>query len=116
MRVKMGNWSRDTMADRAIRSPKSFPKCSEGNLGTETRASGELQGQLPRGRGLCQPRAPDSPVLGLPSPTHTHTALPHGLGSGFQTTEHRESTGLGPGTQTHRLCPQEISRKRQGTK
>lgn len=37
MRVKMGNWSRDTTADKAITSPKSLPKCSEGKLGRETR-------------------------------------------------------------------------------
>lgn len=35
MRVKMGNWSRDTMADRVITSPKSFPKCSAGKLVTD---------------------------------------------------------------------------------
>lgn len=35
LRVKMGNWSRDTTADKAITSPKSFPKCSEGNLERE---------------------------------------------------------------------------------
>jgi len=32
MRVKRGNCSKDTTADRAITSPNSFPKCSEGNL------------------------------------------------------------------------------------
>lgn len=29
--LKRGNCSRDTIADKAITSPKSFPKCSEGN-------------------------------------------------------------------------------------
>ena len=44
MKVKMGNWSRDTMADKAITSPKSFPKCSAGKLGRETKqGSRELQ-------------------------------------------------------------------------
>lgn len=36
MKVKIGNWSRDTMADKAITSPKSFPKCSEGKLQNKT--------------------------------------------------------------------------------
>lgn len=29
--LNRGNCSRDTIADKAITSPKSFPKCSEGN-------------------------------------------------------------------------------------
>lgn len=35
MRMKRGNWSRDTMADKAITSPNNFPKCFEGKLGRE---------------------------------------------------------------------------------
>ena len=44
MRVKRGNCSRDTTADRAITSPNSFPKCSEGNL------RGGGQRRFPRAR------------------------------------------------------------------
>lgn len=80
MSMKMGNCSRDTMADRAITSPKSFPKCSEGKLGRHKGVPVSFRVPPPnRGLasvGLCQPLAPDSPVLGLPSPTHPHAALP----------------------------------------
>lgn len=101
MSMKMGNCSRDTMADRAITSPKSFPKCSEGKLGRDKGVPVSFRVPPPsRGLasvGLCQPLAPDSPVLGLPSPTHPHEAFPPCRGSAFQTTEHREGIVPGPG-------------------
>lgn len=64
MRVKRGNCSKDTTADRAITSPNSFPKCSEGNLrrGGQRRFQRALGTLAPR-RGLAlvglgQPPAP----------------------------------------------------------
>lgn len=75
MSVKMGNWSRDTTADKAITSPKSLPKCSEGKLGRETRGvpvsfRDPPSKQEPGFRGLCQLLVPSSPVLGLPLHPH----------------------------------------------
>lgn len=37
--LNRGNCSKDTIADRAIASPNSLPKCSEGNLGEERQVS-----------------------------------------------------------------------------
>lgn len=62
MRVNRGNCSKDTTADKAITSPNSFPKCSEGNLGGQRRFWRALGTLAPwRGRalvGLGQPPAP----------------------------------------------------------
>lgn len=112
MSMKMGNCSRDTMADRAITSPKSFPKCSEGKLGRDKGVSLSFRVPPPsRGLasvGLCQPLAPNSLVLGLPSPSamaqsfkpqSTEKALCQALGN-----------QQGP---RHRLCPRKASRKGQ---
>lgn len=78
MRVKMGNCSRDTMADKAITSPKSFPKCSEGNLRRETWGSSELQGpSLQAGAWVLWAFVTYGPPIPLSSacPLPTHTAL-----------------------------------------
>lgn len=121
MSMKMGNCSRDTMADRAITSPKSFPKCSEGKLGRDKGVPVSFRVPPPsRGLasvGLCQPLAPDSPVLGLPSPTHPHEAFPPpAMAQPFklQSTEKALCRALGNQQgPRHRLCPREASRKGQ---
>jgi hypothetical protein len=69
----MGNWSRDTMADKAITSPKSFPKCSEGNLGRETHR-------------ICQPLALNSLSSACISPSSKNT-LTTGQREGPEKTE-----------------------------
>lgn len=101
MSMKMGNCSRDTMADRAITKPKSFPKCSEGNLGRD-KAVPASSGTLPPSRGLASlgeslsvaPVYPcPRPALTSPAPTHTPTQpLSLHLCGDYQTTEHREGT------------------------
>lgn len=121
MKVKMGNWSRDTMADKAITSPKSFPKCSAGKLGRETNrvpvsSRSPLSKEGP-GRGgpvaATSPKSP-SPRPGFthPHPTPTQLFPPHLCSN----TEHGGGIVRGPGetagTQTQAV-PTEVSRKRQ---
>ena len=71
------------------------------------------------GVGLCQVLAHNSPVLNLPSPTHTTEPSPLCLGSGFQATEHREvvvlDSGKTAGIQTL-TAPQGSCKKKMNTK
>lgn len=118
MSMKMGNCSRDTMADRAITSPKSFPKCSEGKLGRDKGVP--VSFRVPpctRGLasvGLCRPLASDSPVLGLPLPPCS--PYPSAVAQPFkpQNTEKALCWALGNHQgHRHRLCSREASRKGQ---
>lgn len=48
--MKRGNCSKDTIADRAIASPNSFPKCSEGKLGEDRQRFREVYSPLASSR------------------------------------------------------------------
>lgn len=117
MSMKMGNCSRDTMADRAITKPKSFPKCSEGKLGRETRGFQRASGTLPPSPGLASLAAPLSvPCSRLPlsqACPRPPTPTQHGaaLSTSARTIKPQNTEkalcwalgrGQGPG---HRLCP-----------
>lgn len=120
MSVKMGNWSRDTTADKAITSPKSLPKCSEGKLGRETRGvpvsfRHPPSKQEPGFRGLCQLLVPSSPVLGLPS-THTCLAFPSSPLLRHLTHRTQRRHMRGPGQTERTLMQATPGKKRQARK
>lgn len=103
MSMKMGNCSRDTMADRAITKPKSFPKCSEGKLGRETRGFQRASGTLPPSPGLASLAAPLSlpcsrllcprPALARPHPHSTALLSPPPPGLSNRRTQRRHCAG-----------------------
>lgn len=104
--LNRGNCNRDTIADKAITRPKSFPKCSEGKLQerkievsvsfTDTLLqSPDNYSRSKRESGVQENLSASSPVIGLP---FTHLCKPFllPLYSVLLPTRHREDTILGP--------------------
>lgn len=113
MKVKIGNWSRDTMADKAITSPKSFPKCSEGKLEKETDrapvSSQDLPSKEEPGRG--EPGSATCSQVPCPRPGFT-LPCPHSPSPLHLDSSHRTQKSHYLGTQTQAV-PGEVSRERQ---